>query len=61
MKKYLIIENDKVINVIIADDLETASLVSAGREAIESIEATPWIDWTRSGDTWNPPAEEPTE
>ena len=58
MANYLVIENDKVINVIVADSAEIAAEVT-GKEVIESIGAEPWIDWTRSGDTWIKP--EPVE
>jgi hypothetical protein len=65
MPNYLIIENDTVINVIVADTAEIAAEVT-GKEVIESINSTPWIGWTRSGDTWTEPVieapvEEPTE
>lgn len=61
MTNYLVIEDNKVINVIVADTAEIAAEVT-GKEVIESINSTPWIDWTRSGDTWTAPPtlEEPT-
>jgi hypothetical protein len=55
MSNYLIILNNKVINAIVADSLEIAQSVSPGKEVIESTGPTPWIDWTRSGDTWVEP------
>ena len=54
MSNYLVIENNKVINVIVADTAEIAAEVT-GKEVIESINSTPWIGWTRSGDTWTEP------
>lgn len=54
MKNYLVIENDKVINVIVADSAEIAAEVS-GKEVQESTGATPWIGWTRLDGTWIEP------
>ena len=60
MTNYLVIEDNKVINVIVADTAEIAAEVT-GKEVIESTLPEPWIDWTRSGDTWTAPViEEPT-
>jgi hypothetical protein len=58
MANYLVIENNKVVNVIVADTAEIAAEVT-GKEILESISPEPWINWTRSGDTWTAP-EEPT-
>jgi hypothetical protein len=61
MANYLVIEDNKVINVIVADTAEIAAEVT-GKEIIESTSSEPWIDWTRSGDIWSAPVvEEPTE
>jgi hypothetical protein len=61
MPNYLVIENDKVINVIVADTAEIAAEVT-GKEVIESTSSEPWINWTRSGNTWIAPVvEESTE
>ena len=57
MTNYLVIENNKVINVIVADTAEIATEVT-GKEVIESTSSEPWIDWTRSGDTWIAPVRE---
>ena len=60
---FLIIENDVVSNIIIADSKETAETVT-GLEAIALEGSEPWIGWKRSGDTWikpEEPTEEPTE
>lgn len=56
MPNYLIIRNNIVQNVIFADTQENAVLVSPeDAEVIESTGEEPWINWTRSGDTWNAP------
>jgi hypothetical protein len=58
---FLIIKNDKVTNVILAESKEIAEELTGG-EAIEATGSEPWINWTRSGDTWTAPViEEPTE
>lgn len=54
MANYLIIENDTVVNVIVADTAEIAAEVT-GKEVQESTSSEPWIGWTRSGDTWAAP------
>ena len=61
MANYLIIENNKVINVIVADSKEIAEQVT-NLEAIESTSSTPWIGWEKIDDVWTAPAvEKPTE
>jgi hypothetical protein len=57
MANYLVIEDNKVVNVIVADTAEIAAEVT-GKEVIESTSSEPWINWTRSGDTWTAPVEE---
>ena len=57
MPNYLVIEDNKVINVIVADTAELAAELT-GKEVIESTSSEPWLNWTRSGDTWNEPVEE---
>lgn len=59
MPNYLVIEDDVIINVIVADTAEVAAEVT-GKEVIESTSSEPWLNWTRSGDTWTAPVEEPT-
>jgi len=54
MADYLVIENDTVVNVIVADSVEIAAEVT-GKEVQESTGPTPWIEWTRQGDTWIAP------
>ena len=61
MSTFLIIDNDKIVNAILADSIEVAQEIT-GLEAIESTGSEPWIGWTRSNNTWTAPAEEePTE
>jgi hypothetical protein len=55
MKNYLVIRNDEVINVIVADSKEDAELVYPIYEIIESTEPEPWIGWKREGSTWIKP------
>jgi hypothetical protein len=57
MTNYLVIEDNKVVNVIVADTAKIAAEVT-GKEVLESISPEPWINWTRSGDTWTAPVEE---
>lgn len=57
MANYLIIQNNKVINVIVAETKEIAEQVT-GLEAIESTNATPALNWTRSDNVWIPPIRE---
>lgn len=51
---YLIVQNDKVVNVIIADTKEIAEEVT-GLEAIEATGSEPWINWTRTDGVWSAP------
>jgi hypothetical protein len=57
MPNYLIIKNNKIENVIIAETKKIAELVSPNAEVIESTNLEPWIGWTRSGNTWVKPVE----
>jgi hypothetical protein len=54
MPNYLIIENNIVINMIIADSKEIAELAT-GLEVIESVSELPSIGYTRSNGSWIPP------
>lgn len=54
MKKYAILENMKVINIILAESKEEAESVT-GLEAIET-DKEPWLGWTLENNTWVPPA-----
>lgn len=53
MTYYAIIENNKVINVIIAESIDIAKN-HTGLSAIETT-GTPWIDWTFENEEWRPP------
>jgi hypothetical protein len=58
MPNYLIIRGNIIQNVIVADTQEIAEAVSPNAtEVIESTGSEPWINWTRSGDTWTAPVE----
>lgn len=51
--KYAIIENDKVVNVILADSQEIAEQAT-GLEALETT-GEPWLDWVRIDGQWVEP------
>lgn len=55
MANYAIIENDKVLNVIVADSAELAAELT-GKEVIEATNGL-WIDWTRTDGVWSAPVE----
>jgi hypothetical protein len=59
MTNYAIIEDNKVLNVIVADSAEIAAEVT-GKEVVEATDGL-WIDWTRTDGVWSAPVEEPTE
>lgn len=55
MANFAVIENDLVINVIIADDLEIAEQVT-GKPCIEYDDDNPaGIGWTYDGESFTPP------
>jgi hypothetical protein len=56
MANFAIIENDKVINVIVADSIEIAQQVT-DREVTET-NGEPWIDWKRVDGVWVNPVQE---
>lgn len=56
MANYAIIENDKVVNVIVAESAELAAELT-GKEVAEAIDGL-WIDWTRVNGVWSAPVEE---
>jgi hypothetical protein len=58
MANFAVIKDNVIENVILADTLEIAQEVT-GLECIET-NGSPWTNWTRSGDTWIAPTEEPT-
>ena len=53
MANFAVINNDVVTNVIVADTLEIAQELT-GLECFET-NGSPWINWTRSGNTWIDP------
>ena len=53
MKRYAVIENDLVVNVIAADTL-TIAKKATGLECVET-DGSPWIGWTRVDDEWVAP------
>jgi hypothetical protein len=55
MANYAIIEDNKVINVIVADSAELAAEVT-GKEVTEATDGL-WIDWTRIDGVWSRPVE----
>lgn len=60
MNNYAIIENDQIVNVIVAESQETAAAVTGC--LVMETNGEPWIGWTLSGDAWIPPMpEEPLE
>ena len=52
-KNYAVIENDTVVNVIVADTVKIAKDVT-GKECIE-CDGSFWIGWTRDGKNWIAP------
>jgi hypothetical protein len=54
MSTFLIIDNNKIVNAILADSIEIAQDVT-GLEAMESTGSEPWIDWTRTDGIWSAP------
>lgn len=53
MKNFAVIENDRVINVIVADTL-TIAKKTTGFECIET-DGSFWIGWTRVDGEWVAP------
>lgn len=54
MPNFAIHDGARVLNVIVAEDQETAESVS-GMSAIET-EGSPWIGWTMESEGWRRPA-----
>jgi len=59
MANYAIIEDNKVINVIVAESAEIAIEVT-GKEVLETTDNL-GIGWTRTDGVWSRPVEEVTE
>lgn len=58
MANYAVIQNNKVVNVIVADSKETAEEVT-GSTCIEYTETNPaGIGWTYNGSTFEVPVEQ---
>jgi len=58
MSNFAIYQDNVIVNVIVADSKEIAEQVT-GMNAIET-NGSPWIGWTKQGDTWVAPViEEP--
>lgn len=53
MNNYAIIENNQVVNVIVADSLEVAQQ-STNKEVLETT-GQPWIGWIRVDGQWVKP------
>jgi hypothetical protein len=54
MTNYLVIENDTIVNIIVADTLQIAEEVT-GKEVIESTFDEIGIGWFRSNGEWAKP------
>jgi hypothetical protein len=52
MSNYGIIENNKIINVIIAENDVIDSLLKENQESLLLETSTPWINWERIGTEW---------
>lgn len=57
MPNYAVYENNIIVNVIFAENKETAEAVT-GMIAIET-EGTPWINWILVNDQWIDPSTSP--
>lgn len=55
MKNYAVIENDIVLNVIVADSLKIAKTIT-DKECIE-CNGSFWIDWTLIDGVWTAPVQ----
>jgi hypothetical protein len=58
MPNFAIHDGSRVVNVIVADDVETAESVT-GMSAVET-EGSPWIGWTMESEGWRRPAPFPS-
>jgi len=54
MANYLVIENDTIVNIIVADTLQIAEEVT-GKEVAESTSNEIGIGWSRLGGEWVKP------
>jgi hypothetical protein len=51
---YAIVENDVVVNVIVADDQATAEALTGG-EVMALTNGLPGVGWTLEAEGWRPP------
>jgi len=51
MSNFAVIKDETIINVIVADNAETALKYGGGTEVLETT-GTPWIGWVRVNDEW---------
>lgn len=58
MPNFAIHDGSRVVNVIVADDVETAESVT-GMSAVET-EGSPWIGWTMESEGWRRPTPFPS-
>jgi len=54
MTNYAVIDNETIINVIVADNAETALKYGGGTEVLETT-GVPWIGWVRVDGEWVAP------
>ena len=54
MPNFVIHNNNKVINIIVADTLEIATAISDGNQIFEMTEPI-GVDWVLIDNTWYPP------
>lgn len=58
MPNFAVIDNNRVVNVMVADSQSTAESVS-GCAVIET-DGSPWTGWTLEADGWRPPSPHPS-
>lgn len=54
MSNYLVIENNEVTNIIVAETAEIAAELT-GKEVLKAIEDGPTLGWVRSNNEWTNP------
>jgi hypothetical protein len=54
VSNYAVVKDETIINVIVADDAETALTYGGGTEVLETTGA-PWIGWVRVDGEWIDP------
>lgn len=58
MNNYAVVENDKIVNVVVAESAEIAAEVT-GATVIETT-GVPWIDWQFVNNEWRSPQPYPS-